>query len=110
MWQDYVLATTSVVFVAALIPTLRSATKVPWWTAGPTAYALATNAVVLFTLSMPFAAGTTLVMALMWQRIATRRADELKGEAESSCSGFGLRVLVPSDSPPELTVERSPDK
>ncbi len=109
MWQDYVLTATSVAFIGFLIPMLRSAVRVPWWTAGPTAYCLATNAVVLYTLAMPFSALTSLVLAAMWQRIATRRSDEL-AESESGCSGLGLRVLVPADCPPDLTIERSPDK
>ena len=137
MWQDYVLTATSVAFIGFLIPMLRSAVRVPWWTAGPTSYCLAANAVVLYTLAMPFSALTALVLAAMWQRIATRRSDELAeseaeverpkrpppvlpwsvltpvedelAEPESGSSGLGFRVLVPSDCPPDLTIERAPD-
>jgi hypothetical protein len=65
-WQDAVLSVGSLLFTAALIPTIRGSTKPAFLTALVTSAVLTTFVVVYVTLSLWFAAATTALGAACW--------------------------------------------
>ncbi len=70
MWQDFLFAVGSIVFIMALAPTVKSKNKPPLMTSAPTALILYSFSLAYLTLHLWFAAITTLGTALEWSIIA----------------------------------------
>lgn len=75
IWQDAVLTVGSVFFTATLLPTcFDRRTAMPRYKSAPTAFWLATFAVVQWTMGLRVVPFTELVCAGCWAFIAWRRA------------------------------------
>lgn len=69
-WQDWALATASLVFIVALVPTVLSKRRKPALsTSVLNAAVSAFIAAIYITLSLWFAAGTTAINAVLWLAI-----------------------------------------
>lgn len=73
IWQDAVLTAGSLVFLAALLPMLRSAEKPPLTTSGTTGIVLLVFAYTYATLGALFGAATTASAAAVWLALAWQR-------------------------------------
>jgi hypothetical protein len=72
-WQDWALATASLIFIIALIPTVRARESKPAIsTSIVNALVSASIAGVYLTLSLWFASATTAVNAFLWLVIAVQ--------------------------------------
>lgn len=82
-WQDLALATGAIFFIIVLIPTMVSRTEKPaLWTSIGNSLVLALMASVYFSLSLWFAAATTVGSFLCWVllTVQTIRLRGLRGE------------------------------
>lgn len=66
LWQDLVLTGGSVIFAAALVPSVVSANKPAFWTSLSTAVVLVVFAGVYVSLSLWFSSVITFITALLW--------------------------------------------
>ena len=78
MWQDYVFALGSVVFIVALMPAVKSKEKLPLGTSIPTAVILFLFAICYATLHLWFAMATTLGTATQWSLLAIQKLRQSK--------------------------------
>lgn len=65
-WQDIVLGAGSLIFVIALLPSVLSKNKPSIWTSATTGAVLTVFAGTYASLSLWYAAVTTLLAALLW--------------------------------------------
>jgi hypothetical protein len=73
-WQDWALASASIVFIIALVPTLRDRTQKPALsTSVTTGVVLGMTAFVYLTLSLWFATVTTALSSATWLLLAVQR-------------------------------------
>lgn len=72
-WQDLTLGAVSIIFVIALVPTLRSRDLPPVSTSAITATGLYANAIVFITLGLWFATLTCFAGAVAWSILARRK-------------------------------------
>lgn len=70
MWQDYVFAAGSAVFIAALLPLLISSIRPPWATSLMNGVVLGVFAFTQATLDLKWSAGCSAVLALQWLLLA----------------------------------------
>ncbi len=73
MWQDAVLTGGSILFILALIPSVRGTDKPAVSTCLLTAAVLYVFAAVQLTLGLPFTAATTAVTATMWATLLIQK-------------------------------------
>jgi branched-subunit amino acid ABC-type transport system permease component len=72
-WQDFVLTAGSLVFIAALLPSVFSNNKPAISTSAITGGVLGVFAVTYATLSLWFAAVTTAMSAVLWLFLAIQK-------------------------------------
>ncbi len=94
-WQDWALATASLVFIVALVPTIVSRERKPALsTSVMNAAVSASIALVYSTLSLWFATATTAVNAALWFWISlqTRSLGRRAGRASAPGIATGARA------------------
>jgi hypothetical protein len=72
-WQDIVLAVGSLIFAAALLPSILCEHKPALWTSIMTGSVLIVFAVTYATLSLWYAMVTTSLTAVMWAVLAVQK-------------------------------------
>jgi hypothetical protein len=77
-WQDIVLTTGQILFIIALLPAIRHTHKPPFSTSILNAVVLFSFAVVYITLSLWFAACTTIVVGILWLFLAIQKRNNVK--------------------------------
>ncbi|WP_281783757.1 hypothetical protein [Sinimarinibacterium flocculans] len=70
MWQDYVFAAGSAVFIIALLPLFLSSVRPPWITSWMNGVVLGAFAFTQHTLDLKWAAGCSAVLSLQWFLLA----------------------------------------
>ncbi len=76
LWRDLVFSVGSLVFIAALVPTLRATSKPPRSTGLLTGGVLAIYAATYLTMALWYAAATTAILACAWLGVAVQRRDQ----------------------------------
>lgn len=72
-WQDIVIAIGSLIFAAALMPSVLSKDKPALWTSVTTGFVLAVFTVTYASLSLWYATFTTSLAALLWIVLAIQK-------------------------------------
>jgi len=72
-WQDVVLAVGSLIFAAALLPSIFSQDKPAFWTSVSTGLVLVVFSATYATLSLWYATVTTFLSALLWLTLAVQK-------------------------------------
>lgn len=89
MWQDFVFLAGSLISIASLTPTLRSAVaRVPWATSLPSATIGLVYGATYLSLGMTFSAAGSLAAGFMWTLILAFRRPV----------GVGRRSFLPADT------------
>lgn len=76
-WQDIILTCGQIIFIIALFPAIKHAHKPPFSTSILNTIVLVTFAFVYGTLSLWFAAVTTLVVGILWLILALQKKGKI---------------------------------
>lgn len=70
MWQDYVFAAGSLIFIVALVPSVIGEHKPEFWTSVLTSLVLLVFSITYWTLGLNFGAATTVLASNLWGVLA----------------------------------------